>query len=112
MRRRWAGVAVALAVVVLATSLVPVPDGDSVPTGADKLAHLAGYAAVAFAATRAVEDAGRRTLVSVVLAVSGFGAGVEVLQPMVGRGASLGDAVANLAGAAVGAVAAAVSRSR
>jgi VanZ family protein len=112
MRRRWAGVAVALAVLVLATSLVPVPDGDSVPAGADKLAHLTGYAAVAFAATHAVDDAGRRALVGVVATVAGFGAGIEALQPMVGRGASLGDAAANLAGATLGALAARLNRSR
>jgi len=112
MRRRWAAVAVALSVLVLATSLVPVPDGDSVPTGADKLVHAVGYAAIAFAATRAVEDPSRRALVAVVATVFGFGAGIEVVQPLAGRTASVTDALANLAGAALGALAGRVSRSR
>jgi len=105
-RRRWAALAVALAVVVLAASLVPLPDGDSAPTGADKLAHFVGYAAIAFAGANALREAGDRALVGVVLAVAAFGAGVEILQPIADRPTSALDALANLAGAAVGALAA------
>ena len=112
MRRRWAGLAAGLAVVVLAASLVPVPDGDSVPTGADKAVHAVGYAALAFAAAMAPEEGTDRALVGVVVGVAAFGGGVEVLQPLAGRTASALDALANLAGAAVGAAAARVSRSR
>ncbi|WP_235157689.1 hypothetical protein [Halobacterium salinarum] len=41
---------VAVSGLVLATSLVPIPDGDSVPTRADKLLDAVGYAAITFAA--------------------------------------------------------------
>ena len=112
MRRRWAALVVAFAVVVLAASLVPLPDGNSGPAGIDKLAHFAGYAAIAFAAGMAPEKTTDRALVAVVLAVAGFGAGIEVVQPTVGRTASLLDSVANLAGATVGALAARISRTR
>jgi len=98
-------------VVVLASSLVPLPDGDSAPTGADKLAHVVGYAGIAFAGAMAPEEDTDRALVGVVLAVTAFGAGVEVLQPVADRPASALDALANLAGAAVGALAARRHRS-
>jgi VanZ family protein len=112
MRRQWAGRAAVFALVVLGASLVPLPDGDGVPAGLDKLVHAAGYAAVAFAAAMAPEEDTDRALAGVVLAVTAFGAGVEVVQPTVGRTASLADALANLAGAAAGALAARVSRTR
>jgi len=113
VRRRWAAVAVGFAAVVLAASLVPASaGGGSLLAGTDKLLHAVGYAAVAFAAANAPEAPTDRTLVGVVVAVAAFGAGVEVVQPVVGRAASLGDAVANLAGAALGALAVRVSRSR
>ena len=53
-----------------------------------------------------------RALVGVSLAVTAFGAGVEVVQPTVGRTASVLDALANAAGAALGVLATRVSRSR
>lgn len=112
MRQRWAAVAVALAVVVLAASLVPASGGDSLPPNADKLFHFAGYAALAFAAAMAPDEATDRALVGVVLAVTAFGAGIEVVQPAVGRTASVLDALANVAGATVGVLAARVSRNR
>jgi len=112
MRRPWARRAVGLAVVVLAASLVPASGGGSLPPNADKLLHLAGYAAVAFAAAMALDDDTDRALVGVALAVTAFGAGVEVVQPTVGRTASVLDALANAAGAALGVLATRVSRSR
>jgi VanZ family protein len=110
MRRQWARRTVALVVVVLAASLVPASGGDSLPPNADKLFHFAGYAALAFAAVMAPAEDTDRALVGVVLAVAAFGAGIEVVQPAVGRTASAMDALANAAGATVGALAARVSR--
>lgn len=112
MRRRWAALAVGLSVVVLAASLVPASGGQRLPAGADKLAHAVGYAAVAFAAGMTPEEATDRALAGVVLAVAAFGAGIEVVQPTVGRTTSLLDALANLAGAALGALAARQRRPR
>jgi len=102
MRQRWAALAVGLAVVVVGASLLPASGGDSLPPNADKLLHLAGYAAIAFAAGMSPRPATDRALVAVLLGVVALGAVVEVVQPTVGRTASGLDAVANLAGAAVG----------
>jgi VanZ family protein len=112
MRRQWAALAVGFAVVVLAASLVPTSGGESFPTGADKLLHVVGYAAIAFAAGKALEDATDRALVGVVVGVTVFGAGVELLQPVAGRATSGLDALANLVGAVLGALATRISRSR
>ena len=97
--------AVALAAVVGA-SLLPASGAGgaagSLPTGADKLLHAAGYAAVAYAAASSVDGSAPRTLALVALGVAAVGAGVEVVQPAVGRHASALDALANLVGAVAG----------
>jgi VanZ family protein len=93
---------------VLLASPVPGPASLALPAsgafepGVDKLLHASGYAVLAgFAAAWR----GKRgvVLVGVVLAVAALGLGVEVLQTAVpGRTGTVGDAVANLAGAVVG----------
>lgn len=71
--------------------------------GVDKLVHALSYALLG---SVAAAWRGRRrgvALVVVVCAVAAFGVGVEVAQTAVpGRTATVGDAVANFAGAAVG----------
>ncbi|MFB6072466.1 MAG: antibiotic resistance protein VanZ [Halobacterium sp.] len=103
-RRRLAPVAALVAVssVVLAASLLPGSTAGGLPAGADKLLHAAGYAAVAGAAAWTTRARSTRSLVAVILLVGVLGAGVELLQPAVGRHASALDAAANLAGATVG----------
>ena len=102
--RRWRVLAVVSIVAVLAGSLAPGSTAGGLPAGADKLLHAVGYAvvAVSLAGARRAETA--RTLVSVVLAAALLGVGIEVVQPAVGRTASVLDAVANLLGATAGAV--------
>ena len=101
--------AAALALLVLAASLAPtqgaVTTGDATALGADKLLHAVGYAALTYAVARALHARTARRLTVVVFAVAAFGAGVELVQPFVGRTASALDALANLAGAALGALA-------
>jgi VanZ family protein len=113
MHRDRAAVAAGVAAVVVAGSLVPAPEnGGGLPPGADKLLHVAGYAAVAWAWGRALDPPTDRGLAAVAVGAALLGAGVEVVQPTVGRTASGLDAAANLAGAVVGALAVWVSRSR
>jgi len=97
-------VATLAALAVVAASLVPGSTGaaSSLPPGADKLLHAAGYAAVAYAAASATDDQSVRTLAVVALAVAALGTGVELVQPLVGRHASAFDALANLVGATAG----------
>ncbi|WP_232686417.1 hypothetical protein [Halobacterium zhouii] len=79
--------------------------GGATAGGADKLLHVAGYTALAYAVAAAVRAQTPRMLAGIVLAVTVFGVGIEVVQPSVGRHASALDALANLAGAALGALA-------
>ena len=107
-RRRYVPAA-AVAVVVLVTSLVPVPQtgGDQLPTllgvALDKWAHALGYGVLAVLLAW-----GRRTrAVAAVLVlgglVAGYGAAIEGLQALVPtREASVADGVANALGALVG----------
>lgn len=105
-----------LALVVLGASLAPIPGNVSTAStgavGADKLLHAVAYAGLTFAVATAVDTRNPRRLAGVVLAVTAFGAGVELVQPFVGRTASLLDALANLAGSLAGALLWTVSRSR
>jgi VanZ family protein len=113
MHRARAALAAAALLAVVAASLVPgSAAGGVLPSATDKLLHAAGYAAVAWAAGSALSDPDDRTLAAVALGAAALGAGVELVQPLVGRTASLLDALANCAGAALGALAARVSRTR
>lgn len=103
--------AIAFAVVVLVTSLLPVPEsaGERVPAllglGLDKWVHAAGYAVLTalLAWGRDVREAGPVAVVAVV--VIAFGVGVELLQELVpSRGAEAADVAANAGGAVAAAV--------
>jgi VanZ family protein len=102
-RRQYRALAVATALLFLAVSLIP---GSGTPnTGhADKLLHAVGYAALAWLGARALPATSPTDALGVLLTVVAFGAGVELVQPFVGRSASVLDAVANLIGATAGLV--------
>jgi len=101
--RRWRVVAALSVLVVLAGSLAPGSAAGGLPAGADKLLHAVGYAAIALSLAGARRAETPRALVAVVVAAALLGVGVEVVQPVVGRTASVLDAAANLAGATAGA---------
>lgn len=113
-RRTLTTLVVVAAGVVFVGSVLPLPSagGDVAVAGpfgvgADKWVHAASYAVIAaLAVSRRLtrfETPGAIGLVVVVLAVAGFGAGIEVAQSFVpGRTASSGDVVANTVGAVVG----------
>ncbi len=89
---------------VLAGSLAPGSAAGGLPADADKLLHAAGYATIALSVTGSQRAETTRALIAVVLAATLLGVGVEVVQPTVGRTASVLDALANLLGATAGAV--------
>ncbi|SHG74065.1 hypothetical protein [Halobaculum gomorrense] len=111
----------AVTVIVVTSSLIPVPatpdqasPTDVLPPGSDKSAHAAGYAAVAYTMGRALPARWRRgggapplvALAGVAAAATALGAGVEVAQGVVpGRDPSALDGVVNAVGAVVGALA-------
>ncbi|GAA0265524.1 VanZ family protein [Halobacterium noricense] len=101
--RRWRVLAVVSIAAVLAGSLAPGATAGGLPAGVDKFLHAAGYAMIALSLAGAQRAETGRTLVSIVLATALLGVGIEVVQPLVGRTASLLDAVANLLGATAGA---------
>lgn len=100
--------AVAVAAVILAASLVPDGGGGSAvgPVGVDKLLHFGGYAVLTLVALAALRAQSARTVLAVVVLVTVFGGGVELLQgPVPGRSVSTLDLVADAVGAVVGAAA-------
>jgi VanZ family protein len=99
--RQYRALAVALALVILAASLIPA-SGTPDTGHTDKLLHAAGYAVLAWLGARALPASSRTDAAGVLVAVVAFGAGVELLQPLVGRNASRLDALANLVGAVAG----------
>jgi VanZ family protein len=101
--------AATVAAVVLAGSLVPLDPG-RVPSavagvGPDKVAHALGFGLLAATLALALEAPDRpRSVVlggGAILAVA-LGAGVEVVQPAVGRSAERGDLLADAVGALLG----------
>jgi VanZ family protein len=80
------------------------PTVPSLATAWTYVGHVAVYAVLGFCAQTAVLSQRWHALVAVVLAASAFGAGIEVYQSTLdGRTGSGYDAVANLAGALMGA---------
>ena len=101
--RGWLPVAVAL--IVLAASLVPGGGGGGTigPVRVDKLLHVVGYAVLAGTSLYALRAPTRRTALVVFVLVTAFGGVVELLQaPVPGRAMSLLDLVADGVGAALG----------
>jgi hypothetical protein len=83
------------------TPAVEIPMQD----GRDKLWHMAGFAALVFPVAVTRSGWPWRALLLAVLLAAALGALIEVIQPHVGRSGEWGDALANLAGALIGALA-------
>jgi VanZ family protein len=124
-RRRW-GVVAALAVVLLVASVVPVGGGvpsDAGDTGVSlfDIAHVVGYAALAWTVTRALwvshesEAVGATShgvlLAGAVLLTVAYGVGIEMVQGVLGpRSFSVDDIALNAVGAGLGVAAGVVVR--
>lgn len=96
--RRGGPVAAVLAAILVVSLIPSPPGGGALPLAA--AGHLLGYAALA--ATLALALDGRYALPLAFAVAVLVGAGVEVIQPEVGRTASLTDAALNAVGAALG----------
>lgn len=100
--RRLAMVASLLVAIVIAyLSLMPVDEGPA-PVFTDKINHFLAYAGLAAPLTLALHP---KRWVSVVIAATVYGIGLEIAQAMgdAGREASVLDGVANFLGALFGA---------
>lgn len=89
---------VLIALGIGAVTLAPPAGLPSVP-GSDKMHHVLAFALLALPAALLSP----RMLWAVVPLAAAFGAGIEVVQPFVGRSAELADWVADMAGLAGGA---------
>lgn len=93
-----------VAVAILVASLVPLGGIESGVPGADKLLHVVGHALLAATALRWRRPGTLGGVLAIVVAATGYGAGVELLQAATPtRTPSLLDALANAVGAALGA---------
>jgi VanZ family protein len=96
---------VILGLIVAVLTLTPSQTLPSAP-GGDKLHHFLAFGAIAFP----MAFARPRLLVLIVLAVSVYGAVIEIIQSHVGRHGDIVDALANAIGAVTGATIGAVLR--
>ena len=103
--RRWIP-AVGFALLLLVTSLVPLPESNSVsvPTllgvSLDKWVHAAGYGILTGLLAWGWQTRDAAGVTAVVLVAIGYGAGIELLQGFVpSRGTSGADVLANAVGA-------------
>ncbi len=98
---RWAWCVTALiAAALCVTTLSPAVPAIG-PPNSDKVQHFIGFAALSLPLGFAYP---RRTL-AIIAGATLFGAGIELVQPFVGRGAELADLVADALGATTGALA-------
>ncbi|MHC4202513.1 MAG: VanZ family protein [Planctomycetota bacterium] len=101
MKLRWA-IVILWAALVVGLSVLPGGsiEGPKVPF-ADKVAHFVMYCIMAALVHRAAGGDTLRRAVLVAVACGALGGMLEIVQEFVpGRGASIGDALANLLGAA------------
>lgn len=91
-------VTVLLAAIVAVATLTPSENLPSAP-GSDKLHHFLAFGAIAFPMALARP----RAFLWIVLAVSAYGGGIEIVQSHVGRHGNIMDALANAIGAFCGA---------
>lgn len=98
LERRWLALTLALAALVTALSLIPKAQMPGAAQSYDKIEHLLAYAAIALPAA----SAGPRGWPWVLVAILGWSAVIEVLQPLVNRATHLSDFLANLLGVALG----------
>lgn len=106
-RARWTG-ALAVGAAVLAGTLAPVASPGTTPAvfgvGADKWAHAVAFGLLAAVVAVALDARTRHpaaVLGPAFLCAVLLGAGVEAVQPAVGRTAQLGDLLADAVGAGV-----------
>jgi VanZ family protein len=105
----WAVLTIAISAFILyeSTRSLGDPTLPDLTTDEGYVGHLAVYAVLAFCAQTAILTRRWPTLVAVVAAAGVFGVFIEAYQSTIdGREASAYDALANLAGATVGALAA------
>lgn len=91
--------ALAIACLIAVGSLMPAGNANSLP-GNDIAHHVVLYGILSFFALQAVRGRFQSSLV--LLAVLGFGAILEAIQPFFGRVAALQDVMANAAGIVAG----------
>ena len=94
--------ALAALIAIAVGSLTPLPQLPDVPSN-DKLLHFVAYGTLAFLV--AFHRQSLRSVVLVTIAVMLFGGLIELVQPFTNRIMSLGDMLANMAGAGLGACA-------
>jgi len=111
--------AIGFALILLVTSLLPVPEGagESLPAllgvPLDKWVHAASYALLTGLLAWGRRTRDRSAVATLSVLATGYGAGIELLQALVAtRGLSAADMLANAVGAAVAAIAYIVARSR
>lgn len=91
----WAWLATALLAAILCALTLAPGEGETGPSGRDKLYHFVGFGALALPLCLIYP---RRAWL-VVAGVTAFGGAIEVIQPFVGRGAEWGDLLADALGA-------------
>lgn len=89
-----AGLAVAM--------LTPVDVPQSVPSGTDKLVHLAAFGLLVLPAALSRRVPLGLLFVGLFIGAVAFGGAIELIQPQFGRSADINDWVADMAGAALG----------
>lgn len=99
------GLTTAFATLIALLTLLPLPAPPLTTEGGDKIYHFVAFAGLMLP----VATLRTQALVWMIPAALFFGAGIEVMQPMVNRSADLGDFLADaagvLAGSALGGVA-------
>jgi VanZ family protein len=90
--------ALGLAVVML----TPVDVPQSVPSGTDKLVHLAAFGLLVLPAALSRRVPLALLFVGLFVGAAAFGGVIELIQPHFGRSADVNDWVADMAGAALG----------
>ncbi len=104
----WAWAATALLATVLCILTLSPQTSTVARPSPDKLYHFIGFGALALPLCLAFP----RHAWAVILGVAAFGAAVEIIQPIVGRGAEWGDLLADMLGAATAAGVAVALRRR
>ncbi|MFU8773852.1 MAG: VanZ family protein, partial [Anaerolineales bacterium] len=87
-----------LAMIIVFLTLTPVTAPNIIGSASDKLYHVIAFAALTFPMALLYPPRARTVLICAIL----LGGAIEIIQPMVGRTASLLDFVADLIGALLG----------
>lgn len=90
-----------LAMIIAFLTLAPVTAPNIIGTASDKLYHVIAFAALTFPMALLYPPRAKTVLICAIL----LGAAIEIIQPTVGRTASVLDFVADVVGAVLGMVA-------